>query len=50
MECSKSSSKGVVYSNTGLSQETEKASNILTYHLKELGKRNKCKNKQMGPN
>ena len=30
----KSNSKRLVYSNTGLLQETEKASNNLTYHLK----------------
>ena len=50
MECSKNNSKRVVYSNTGLLQKIEKASNNLTYHLKELGKIDKWKNKHMGLN
>ena len=37
MECSKSSSKRAVYSNTSLPQETRKSSNKqLTLHLKQL--------------
>ena len=36
--CSKSSSKGEVYNDTSLSQETRKISNILTLHLKQQGK------------
>ena len=38
MECSKSSTKREVYSNTILPQETRKISNDLTLYLKQLEK------------
>ena len=38
MGCSKSSSKGEVYNNTILPQETRNISNNLTLHLKQLEK------------
>ena len=45
MGCSKSSSKGEVYSNTILPQETRKISNNnLTLHLKQLKKNKKTPN------
>ena len=43
MECSKSSSKREVYSNTILPQETRKISSNLTLHLKELEKEEQTK-------
>ena len=39
MECSKSSSKREVYSNTILTQETRKALNNVNLHLKQLKKK-----------
>ena len=45
MECSKSSSKREVYSNTILSQKTRKISNNLILHLNELEKEEQTKPK-----
>ena len=45
MGCGKSSSKGEVYSNTSLPQETREISNNLTLHLKALEKEEQTKPK-----
>ena len=45
---SKSGSKKLVYSNTGLTQETRKISNSLTSHLEELEKEEQMKSKNSG--
>ena len=39
--CSKNSYKREVHSHTGFPQETRKISNNLTWHIKELGKKNR---------
>ena len=46
MGYSKSSFKREVHQNIGLPQETRKISNRLTYHLKELEKKNKGQSQQ----
>ena len=50
MDCSKSSSKREVYSNTILPQETRKTSNNLTLHLKQLEKEEEQQRQQQPKN